>query len=214
MIASVSASPGEPRQPRDNDAWVQALGGHGAAAECAQKELRAVLVAGLRRVLSSKGVAPDLCEDLAHEALVRIRERLSTFRGEARFTTWAMSLATRLAFDELRHQRWKDISFDAVSADARPPLSFEPRIEASPEKSLVREKLLAELREVLENKLTDRQRAVLVAELNGMPHAEIAVSLGMNRNALYKLSHDARQRVKAHLQEAGVSEADVLWVFE
>lgn len=42
-----------------------------------------------------------------------------------------------------------------------------------PEKSVARERVLGELRAVLEQKLRDRQRVALVAELNGMPHAEI-----------------------------------------
>ena len=63
---------------------------------------------------------------------------------------------------------------------------------------------------MIENELTDKQRAILIAELNGMPHAEIAVALGMNRNAVYKLSHDARKRAKFHLEAAGVAVADVL----
>ena len=214
MFHGASPATGAARLPRDNDAWVSALESDGPEGAAAQMELRGVLVAGLTRALSSRGVAPDLCEDFAQEALVRIRERLSAFRGESRFTTWAMAIATRIAFDELRHKRWKDISFDAASADAKTPLAFEPRAEASQEKGLVRERVLAELRDVLENKLTERQRAVLVAELNGMPQSEIAASLGVNRNALYKLSHDARKRVKGHLGEAGISEVDVLWVFE
>ncbi len=94
------------------------------------------------------------------------------------------------------------------------PLAFEPAEDASQEKALLRERVLAELRDVIENKLTDKQRRVLVAELNGMPQAEIAEALGMNRNALYKLSHDARKRVKFHLASAGLSEVDLLWVFE
>ena len=70
------------------------------------------------------------------------------------------------------------------------------------------------LAEVIENRLTDKQRAVLSAELQGMPHAEIAVHLGMKRNALYKLAHDARRRVRAHLEAAGISEADVQGMFD
>ncbi len=94
------------------------------------------------------------------------------------------------------------------------PLAFEPAEDASQEKGLLRERVLAELRDVIQNKLTEKQRRVLVAELNGMPQAEIADALGMNRNALYKLSHDARKRVKFHLASAGLSEVDLLWVFE
>jgi RNA polymerase sigma-70 factor (ECF subfamily) len=173
-----------------------------------------VLVGGLRRILSARGVSDDLCEDFAQEALLRIRERLAAFRGESRFITWALSIATRIAFDDLRHKRWKDVSFEAASADARAPLAFEPRTDPAQEKSLVRERVLSELRVAIENKLTDKQRSVLIAELNGMPHAEIASALGMNRNALYKLSHDARKRVKFHLEAVGISAVDVLWVFE
>jgi RNA polymerase sigma-70 factor (ECF subfamily) len=61
----------------------------------------------------------------------------------------------------------------------------------------MRERVRAALRNAIDNELTPRQRAVLVAELQGMPHAEIAKELRMNRNALYKLAHDARKKVVA-----------------
>jgi RNA polymerase sigma-70 factor (ECF subfamily) len=214
MLPSASGGSDGSSPSRENDAWVSALGSDGPHGEAAQKELRGVLVVGLVRALSSRGIGPDLCEDFAPEALVRIRERISAFRGESRFTTWAMAIATRIAFDELRHKRWKDVSFDVAAADAKSPLVFEPRVEPSQEKAILREKVLGELRDVLENKLTEMQRRVLIAELKGMPHAEIAASLGVSRNALYKLSHDARKRVKVHLEEAQISAVDVLWVFE
>ncbi len=70
------------------------------------------------------------------------------------------------------------------------------------------------LRTVIDEKLTERQKRVLLAELQGMPQAEIALQLNMNRNALYKLSHDARLRVKVHLEASGLSAGDVLWAFE
>lgn len=200
--------------PRDNQQWVDALAGNGAEKARAQHDLREILVKGLRRVLAARGASTDLCEDLAQESLLRIGERLSTFRGEARFVTWALAIATRLAFDELRHRRWKDVSFEQASADARAPIAFEPMGDSGQEKNIVRHRVLVELRDALDNHLTDRQRAVLIAELNGLPQAEIAASLGLNRNALYKLSHDARKRVKHHLETADISAADVLWVFE
>ena len=212
MSVSANEEPGGP--PRDNGDWVHALEGGGHASEAAQGDLRRVLVAGLRRILASRGVSDDLCEDVAQEALVKIRERIGTFRGESRFVTWALAIATRLAFDELRHKRWQDVSFDAASTDAQavPPRDTGPG--GSPERALLRARVVAELRDIVENKLTEKQRAVLVAELDGMPHAEIAKAIGMKRNAVYKLSHDARRRVKFHLDAAGLSEEEVLWVFE
>jgi hypothetical protein len=51
--------------------------------------------------------------------------------------------------------------------------------------------------------LQDKQRLALTAELKGMPQDEIARQLGSNRNAVYKLTHDARCRLKAGLEAAG-----------
>jgi RNA polymerase sigma-70 factor (ECF subfamily) len=199
---------------RENAEWVRAIADDGAIGETARRDLRELLVSGLTRVLAARGADEDLCEDFAQEALLRVRERLAAFRGESRFTTWALSIATRIAFDELRHKRWRDVSFDAMIEGARSPLVFEPRVEATQEQGALRERVLRALADVIEGKLTEKQRTVLAAELEGMPHAEIARRLGMKQNALYKLSHDARKNVKVHLEALGLREADVLWVFE
>jgi RNA polymerase sigma-70 factor (ECF subfamily) len=197
----------------EGEQWVLALCSEGSGGHAAQQVLRAKLVKGLRQALASRGVGDDVCEDFAQEALVRIRERLPTFRGDSRFMTWALSIALRLAFDELRHSRWKDVSFEEITSDSG-SLTFEPCAEATQEKVLLRERVLAALREVIEQRITEKQRAVLLAEFQGMPDAEIAASLGMTRNALYKLSHDARKRVKAHLEASGFSPEDALGGFE
>ena len=202
------------RAPRENAEWVRAIADDGADGEAARRDLREVLVRGLMRVLTARGADEGLCEDFAQEALLRVRERLGGFRGESRFTTWALSIAMRIAFDDLRHKRWRDVSFDAMLEGARSPLVFEPRVEATQERSAARERVLRALSEVVEGKLTEKQRTVLTAELEGMPHAVIAKRLGMKQNALYKLSHDARKSVKMHLEALGIRAADVLWVFE
>jgi RNA polymerase sigma-70 factor (ECF subfamily) len=43
---------------------------------------------------------------------------------------------------------------------------------------------------------------------------EVAAALGLNRNALYKLLHDARKRIKARLQAQHLTESDILAVFQ
>ncbi|MFT3694492.1 MAG: sigma-70 family RNA polymerase sigma factor [Kofleriaceae bacterium] len=191
---------------RDNTAWVRELAD---PASHALHDLHAVLVRGLSRVLAKKGVGADLCEDLAQEAVIRVRASLDTFRGDSQFTTWALAIATRLAFDELRHKRWSDVPFDQLSTTV-----FDARTEdPSPDRQLVREQVMAVLRRVIDHELTPKQRGVLVAELEGMPQAEIARQLGMERNAVYKLSHDARKRAKQELLAAGMTATDVLWGF-
>jgi RNA polymerase sigma-70 factor (ECF subfamily) len=66
---------------------------------------------------------------------------------------------------------------------------------------------------VIETDLTDRQRQALVAELRGMPQAEIALQMGLTRNALYKLTHDARQNLKRGLEAVGIGADEVRETF-
>ena len=66
---------------------------------------------------------------------------------------------------------------------------------------------------VLESDLTDRQRQAMAAELRGMPQAEIAAQMGLTRNALYKLTYDARQNLKRGLEAAGVGGDEVREAF-
>jgi len=50
--------------------------------------------------------------------------------------------------------------------------------------------------------LTERQRQALVAvRIQGMPLAEVARCMNTNRHALYKLLHDARQRLKRGMMD-------------
>jgi RNA polymerase sigma-70 factor (ECF subfamily) len=71
--------------------------------------------------------------------------------------------------------------------------------------------LAAHLRRIIDEELTDKQRQALLAlAVHGMPMEEAARRLGTNRNALYKMLHDARLRIKNRLAAEGLSPEDVL----
>jgi RNA polymerase sigma-70 factor (ECF subfamily) len=148
-------------------------------------------------------------EDAVQDALVRILERLSQFEGRSRFLTWAMAVAVRVAMSELRRRRWKDVSLNELVADAG--LAPARDVNESPGSGAQseREAILAAMHEVIRNGLTAKQREALVAELQGMPQDEIARQLGSNRNALYKLTHDARKRLRQGLEAAGFTAEDI-----
>jgi RNA polymerase sigma-70 factor (ECF subfamily) len=75
--------------------------------------------------------------------------------------------------------------------------------------------VLTELRRMIDEDLTDRQREAVVAViLEGMPIAEVARRMGTNQNALYKLLHDARKKLKRRMEAAGLSAKEVLAVFD
>ena len=74
--------------------------------------------------------------------------------------------------------------------------------------------MLQELRRIVDEELTHRQREAVVAVLlEGMPISEVARRMGTNQNALYKLLHDARKKLKGRMEAAGISSKEVLEVF-
>jgi RNA polymerase sigma-70 factor (ECF subfamily) len=195
---------------RDNETWLAQLGGTSPDQQAALSDLRDALVRGLRKALSHhSGASGAFLEDAVQDALVRILERLPQFEGRSRFLTWAMSVAIHVAMSELRHRRWKDVSIDQVVAGGE--LISERAIarEPGPDAQGQREAILAAMHEVIRTGLTEKQRAALMAELRGMPQHEIARHLGSNTNALYKLTHDARKRLKRGLEAAGITAEDI-----
>jgi len=182
--------------------------------------LRSLLLRGLRASLSHR-VNTDLdalTEDFAQEAMIKILKNLDTFRGESRFTTWAQKIAIHVAFSELRRRRWKDISLQDIVETAEGD-EFTPAIltdsSAAPERETIQNNMLQIVKELIETELTDRQRDAIIAILQGgMPLDEVARRMGTNRNALYKLIHDARRRLQQQLEEkAGMTAQDMLALF-
>lgn len=133
------------------------------------------------------------------------------------FTTWVHKIAIRIALTELRRKRWQDSSLDEMVDNEETPVS--PRIledsSATPEQSAERADMMARIRRVIDEELTERQRqALIMLGMQGMPMEEAARRLKTNRNALYKLLHDARLRLKQRLQTEGLDAQEVLAAFE
>lgn len=205
---------------RTNEEWLRDLSGEPKAEALAALHDR--LLQGLRYALKQRYrlTEPDL-EDFVQEAIVKILDNLASFRGESKFTTWAQKIAIREAFTELRRKRWDNISLhDLVPerSDEDPatgsPLSWLPSLELTPERQVTQQSLRALLAHLILEELTDRQRTAMIAVvLHGIPLEEVARHMNSNRNALYKLLHDARQRIKHLLEARGLTVEEVMAVF-
>ncbi len=195
-----------------NDEWLVAL--RGAPDEQALLDLRAMLVRGLGFALADRLRAdPEAAiEDFVQDALLKILRSLDTFRGDSRFTTWAQKIAVRVALTELRRRRWQDVSLEDLApseSDYTPLALSDPTLW--PEMLMTRESVIALVQRMIMEELTDRQRqAMTTVMIGGMPLEEAARRLGTNRNALYKLLHDARQRLQKRLAAQGLSVQDLM----
>jgi RNA polymerase sigma-70 factor (ECF subfamily) len=153
--------------------------------------------------------------DFAQEALIKITGNLDSFRGESRFTTWAQKIAINVALTELKRRRWRDVSLQDLFAQREAADRGPADTQLTSEDLAFQNTVLGELRRIVDEELTDRQREAVVAVLlEGMPVSEVARRMGTNQNALYKLLHDARRKLKREMEAAGLSPQEVLAAFE
>ena len=179
----------------------------------ALQELRKVLLRGLSRAFNGKGGGESFCEDVAQDTLIRILEKLDQFSGRSKFTTWAMSIAVRIGTSQFRRKMFKDVSINSLGDEENMKFEFADEDQVSPEELEDRRSIVETLRSLIETSLTDKQKQATQAILGGMPVEEIASRTDSNRNAVYKLIHDARMRLKQGLESSGYSAEDVLSAF-
>lgn len=208
---------------RTNEEWLADLRSEGEDKESALADLRAIVHSGLPYALS-KYLSPDnpqfqsLTEEVSQETLLRVMSHLDTFEGRSKFTTWVHKIAVRIALTELRRRRWRDFSLDSLVEENEAGFSFPSLLEdpsPNPDARVEQSDMLARVGRLIDEELTDKQRQAMVATtIQGVPLEEVARQMGMKRNALYKLLHDARLRLKQRLAREGLTPEDIWAVFE
>ncbi len=144
----------------------------------------------------------DIANQAADDALVSILARLDKFRGASRFTTWAYKFALLEAAVKLRRRAWqgREVPLEPET------WSLFSSADIEPDESAEQSELLDTLQQAITEVLTPHQRRVLVAlALNGVPIDVLAERLNTNRGALYKTLHDARRKLRGHLDTLGLS---------
>jgi RNA polymerase sigma factor (sigma-70 family) len=206
---------------RTNAEWLDALCGTAPVREIALADLRAVIAAGLPYALSGWLSPHDpqfdaLAADVAQETLLKVLAHLDSFEGRSQFTTWAQKIAVRVALTELRRRRWKDVSLESLmteEGEESTPLA-QAHSAPDPARAVEQSEMMAMIQRIMAEELTEKQRmAIVAARVNDMPIEQVAQQMGMERNALYKLLHDARLRLKKRMEREGLTPEEVLSAF-
>lgn len=200
---------------QSNEDWIDGL--QPPPDDAAIRALREKLIQGLKPALS-KYVDRELdqfVEDIAQDSLLKILDNVHTFRGESKFTTWAMKIAVREGLTELRRKRYEDVSLDYLAPgrdednEIRSP-SFTGE-QPAPDRSAHESQLMETMRSIIDHELTDKQKkAIQALMVEGLPISVVAEQMGTNRNALYKVVHDARLKLKTKFKEEGINPDEML----
>jgi RNA polymerase sigma-70 factor, ECF subfamily len=191
------------------DILVADLQAEGRSQEIALERLHALLLRAARfEVARRRPSLPHLRGDeldeialeAADDATLSVLRRLDEFRGESRFTTWAYKFALLEAAVKLRKRAWQGREIPLEPEQWTGLASDAP----SPAATVEQRELLARLQHAIQEELTPHQRQIVVAiALNGVPIDVLADRLNTTRGALYKTLHDARRKLREHLEEEG-----------
>jgi RNA polymerase sigma factor (sigma-70 family) len=139
-----------------NDSWTARLTAAGPVQNEALAELRSVLFARLRKTfLGRTGVDEPLLEDVTQEALLKSLDSLDQFQGKSLFTTWATTIAVRIAFTELRRRHWKDVSLEHLLANSAPVSRQITDTDSRPHLEADHNGLVDEMYRIIETELTE-----------------------------------------------------------
>jgi RNA polymerase sigma-70 factor (ECF subfamily) len=177
--------------------------------EAATRELHALLLRAARYEIGRRAAAlahvhgedpEDLALQAADDAFVAVMAKLDQFRGESRFTTWVYKFALYEAAVRVRRRAWQHRE---VIIEPESWLTVGDH-RGGPDAQLDQSELLGAIRTLIDSKLTERQREVLIAlTVQGIPIDVLAERLGSTRGALYKTLHDARRKLRTELAAAG-----------
>jgi RNA polymerase sigma-70 factor, ECF subfamily len=207
-IASTESPPVLDPESRE---WLKSLRGSGREHDEAVARLHELLLRAARfECARRRPTLPhlrgndldDIAQQAADDALVSVLAKLDSFRGASRFTTWAYKFALLEAAVKLRRRAWqgREIPLEPETWGLFAGAGIKP------DESVEQSELLDTLQRAIADVLTPHQRRVLVAlALNGVPIDVLAERLNTTRGALYKTLHDARRKLRVHLDELGLS---------
>jgi len=140
---------------------------------------------------------PHMASDVAQEALIRAWRALPRFRGDSRLSTWLYRITVNTAWThKKRAGRNRATSIDDHLDVAAPAGADHPEVAGE----------ILELRGRLRlalDRLPDAQREVVVLkDIYGWSHSEIAESMGISVTAAKVRLHRARARLARDLEES------------
>ncbi|OBG93607.1 RNA polymerase subunit sigma-70 [Mycobacterium sp. E136] len=187
----------------ESDEWLRLL--HSAnprretgIARLHEQMLRAAHAEVRRRQTRITGIElDDIAQQAASDATVAVLDKLTTFRGESRFTTWAYKFVILEVANKLGRHYWRNAPAVLETEDWK---RLPERFGVDPSQHAEAGELTAAIRRAVETTLTARQRQMFVdIVVKGIPLDALCSKRGANRNAVYKAVFEARRKIREFL---------------
>jgi RNA polymerase sigma-70 factor (ECF subfamily) len=132
-------------------------------------------------------------EDLAQQVFLNVWKSAPRWRPEAKVTTWLLTIAKRLVFNEARRRGRTRLIPQSEDQEHEPEY---PDPTPGPDREVLEKELHLAIEKAI-NQLPEKERLALVLrQYQGMPYEEIAEVLGVSLAAVKSLLFRARNSMK------------------
>ena len=136
-------------------------------------------------------------EDIAQQVFLNVWKSAPRWRPEARFTTWLLTIAKRLVFNESRRRGRARLIPQSRDPDEDLPDYSDGSL--GPDQQVLERELHEAIKQAL-SFLPEKERlAVILRRYENMPYEEIATILSLSLPAVKSLLFRARNRLKEKL---------------
>ena len=140
-------------------------------------------------------------EDLAQDVFIKVFEKIGTFKGDAKFSTWLYRIATTTALDHLRSKKRKkrfgflqSLSGSGDEKESIPDFNH-------PGVSLDNKERAAVLFKAIDALPENQKTAYTLHKLEGLSYREVSEVLNTTVSAVESLMSRANQNLRKELEE-------------
>jgi len=140
-------------------------------------------------------------EDLAQDVFIKVFEKISTFKGDSKFSTWLYRIATTTALDHLRSKkRKKRFGFLQSLGRGNDEKESIPDFH-HPGVSLDNKERAAVLFKAIDSLPENQKTAYTLHKLEGLSYRDVSEVLNTTVSAVESLMSRANQNLRKELEE-------------
>lgn len=149
--------------------------------------------------------SPNDAEDLAQQVFVRVWKSAPRWEPSAKFTTWLLTIARNLVFNEVRRRgRARLVPLD--EPEDRAPREIADHSIVSPDDALAASELEDAIEQAIQSLAEQPRMALILRRYEEMSYDEIAVVLGTTvpavKSMLFRARTELRERLSGWLEDS------------
>lgn len=144
---------------------------------------------------------PSAASDATQTTFVRVWEALSSFRGDASFSTWLYRITMNVCLDELRRGKNQPLSLTREDEDGEPSEDREmPDLSNEPAGTAEQRELQELVHEAISRLSGDFRAVIVLYDIRGLSYQEISDALEIPLGTVKSRLNRARQALREEME--------------